>query len=922
MTKTKFTILLVLFAFDLHSQPCDIVISEAIDSIPFTKFIQQTEQTYNVHFYLKSEWVDTLNVSYYNCPATLNEILEASFKGTMLSFFFYNCTKIIITRDYRYVEDIPESLFTKKDKTPTPESKKYSESSFIKVKYLNGYQAKKGVISIGDPSLKYEGLKATVNGYIMDTVNNLPVVGAVIYFDDLESATVTDTKGFYSIRIDKGSHTMHIKSVGKKEKTLEVDIFSNGTLNETLEDEAVSLQEVYVYADKEHNIRGLQLGFDKLDIQTIKQIPSSVGEADVLKMALLLPGVQSVGEGSSGFNVRGGSADQNLVLIDNSPIYNSSHLFGFFSAINAEMVEDFRLYKSSYPAYYGGRLSSVFDVSLKNGNEEKFSAQGGISPVTGKVLVEGPIAKDKASFIVSGRSTYSDWILKRIKSPVVRNSEASFYDLNVKLNIEFNKNNSVQLSGYTSSDHFKLNSDTTYSYQNINGSLFWKHRFGDRLSVNITGVFSGYNYHVESSNDSVYAFNLSYDIQHYEGKIDFLYLLNANHKFRFGINSISYHLNPGKLNPVSAVSNIASRELDPEQGVESALFINDEYNVSDRLMLNLGFRYSFFYSLGPAKVYTYAKDAPRSPESRIDSSFYGSNSVSGKYGFPEFRLSARYQLSSANSIKASYTTMTQYIHMLSNTMSISPTDTWTLSNPNQKPQRSRQYSLGYYHNFYHNMFETSVETYYKELDNLLEFKPGAQLLVNPDLELDLLTGKGRAYGIELMVKKKLGRLNGWVSYTYARSLIKVAGEFLEEQINSGDYYPTTYDKPHDFTLVSNYKFSRRISISATVTYNTGHPITYPVAWYRYRGRELLHYSNRNEYRIPDYFRIDFSINIEGNLKIKKLAHSSWSFSVYNLTGRDNVYSVYFISDPYQNVKGYKLSVFNQPIPSITYNFRF
>ncbi len=914
-------IFIVLNTFELRADPCDIPISEYFDSIPFLEFVQYVEKTHNVQFFLKPAWAAALYISNDKMQATLQEILNENLSGTSFSYYIYNCNKIIITKDYSYVDDIPESFLIQSDEPETHIEIKYDESSFIKLEYKSDYQQNNKLIHIGDPSYRYMGKNAVVSGYITDTVNDIPVIGAMVYFDDLGSGTITDRNGFYSISIELGTHIMHMKSVGKKEKSHHVMIHGDGTLNETLEDEAVSLEEVYVFANKQHNVRDVQIGVEKLDAKTIKQIPSSVGETDILKMVLLFPGVQTVGEGASGFNVRGGSADQNLILIDNSPVYNSSHLFGFFSTINAEMVNDFELYKSSYPAYYGGRLSSVFDVKLRQGDPKKFSVKGGISPVTGKLLLEGPIIKDKVTFIIGGRSTYSDWILNKINSPMMQNSDASFYDLNAKINVKFDKKNTVQLSGYNSYDYFKLNSDTSYTYANLNGSLLWKHNFSERLSFTTTGIFSGYSYKVGSTADTVHAFDLSYNIQHLEGKIDFQYLWNANHKIRLGVNSIKYSLDPGTLQPASDESYVPVK-LESEQGIESALFVNDEYNVSNRLLLNLGFRYSFFYSLGPSKVYQYADDSPRNYESRIDSTSYKRNAVTGKYGYPEFRISARFQLFTNNSIKASYATMTQYIHMLTNTMAISPTDTWTLSNPNLEPQRSWQFSLGYYHNFFHNSFETSVEGYYKKADNILEFKPGARLLLNPDLELDLLAGSGLAYGAELMIRKKSGKLNGWLSYTYSRSLIKVDSKYQEEKINGGAYYPTNYDKPHDFTFVSNYNFSRRISIAATIMYSTGHPITYPVAWYTLRGRELLHYSNRNEYRIPDYFRIDFSLNIEGNLKLKKMAHSSWSFSVYNLTGRDNVYSVYFVSDPNRNVQGYKLSVFTQPIPSITYNFKF
>jgi len=916
-------ILIIAFSLNmaLRSEPCDIPISMSFDSVAFNDFILSIEKENNVHFFMKPAWIDSIFITSRIVPTTLREILNENLKGTRLYFYIYDCSKVIITRDYVFVEDVPAIASKKGDITSSEKETKHKESSFVKREFRNNREQKNGIIKIGDPSNKNVSKFATVSGRIMDTINHIPINGAVVFFDNTRFAGITDRNGLYSVNTELGIHSMHIRRMGKIEKILKVVIYGNGIHNESLEDETVSLPEVYVYANKENNVRDIQLGVERMDANMIKQIPSSVGESDILKTALLLPGVQTVGEGASGFNVRGGSTDQNLMLIDNSPVYNSSHLFGFFSAINAEMVQDFELYKSSFPAYFGGRLSSIVDVNLRKGNPEKFSLRGGISPVTGKLMVEGPIVKGKAAFILSGRSTYSDWILKRVNSPIMRNSDASFYDLNAKLNIDPNSNNAIQLSGYYSHDYFKLNSDTCYSYENMFGNLMWKHTFSERFSMITTGIFSEYKYHISSLADPAYAFNLKYDIQHFEGKLDFQYLMGENHKMRLGINSIRYSLSPGILEP-GPDALIRGKELSPEQGIESALYLNDEYRLGKRLLFNLGFRYSLFYALGPAKVYKYTPESPRNLQSRMDSSLYSRNAITAKYGNPEFRISSRIQITSGNSIKASYTRMFQYIHMLTNTMAVSPTDTWTLSDPNLKPESSWQVSLGYFQNLFHDICEASAELYYKESDNILDFKPGAQLLLNPDLELDLLAGKGRAYGIELMIRKKFGKLNGWVNYTYSRSLIKIDSKFMEEKINGGRYYPTNYDKPHDFNIVSNYKFSRRISASATITYSTGHPITYPVGWYSLRGRDLLHYSNRNEYRIPDYFRVDFSLNLEGNLKIKKLAHSSWSLSVYNLTGRNNIYSVYFVSDPYSYIKGYKLSVFSRAIPSITYNFKF
>lgn len=916
------TLIFIFANLTLYSQECDISINETFDSVPLIEFIESIEKTTDVKFYVKTEWIKETTITNTNSNSNLHQILESNLKNTSLKVHIYHCNTVVITNNYIIEENIPQYVYSSANQTTSSQTLKFDESSFIKLDYQSNQQNNSSLITIGDPSYKDVKRNATISGYLKDTVNDVPIVGAVIFFNNLESATVTNANGFYSISVEKGKNTMHIQSVGKKEKQIEIELFSDGTLNETLEDEAVSLQEVYVYVDKEHNVRNIQLGLEKLDANTIKQIPSSAGEPDILKSTILLPGVQTVGEGASGFNVRGGSVDQNLVLIDNAPIYNTSHLFGFFSAINTEMVNELKLYKSSYPSSYGGRLSSIFDVKLKKGNADKFSMSGGISPITGKILIEGPLAKEKISYIVSGRSTYSDWLLKRINSPVLQNSEASFYDINAKINYDINRKNWVQIGAYKSSDNFKLNSDTTYTYKNLNGNLLWKHKFNDRLYLNTTGVFSNYNYNIGSNAAANSAFDLMYDIKHYEIKTDLTYRLHEYHKLSFGANSIYYQLNPGELNPASNISNLTKIELDNEQGIESAIYINDEYQLSNRLSFNLGFRYSFYHSLGPAKVYRYSENSPKNAESRVDSSMFGKNSITARYANPEIRVSARYQLFDNNSIKASFTQMTQYIHMLSNTMSVSPTDIWKLSDPHIEPQKSNQYSLGYYHNLHHNMFETSVEGYLKDSKNLLEYKPGAELILNSDLETDLLAGDGKAYGIEFMVRKKYGKLNGWFSYTYSRSLIKVDSEHAEEKINDGNYFPTNYDKPHDFTIVSNYKISRRISFSGTMTYNTGRPITYPVSWYSLRDRQVLHYSDRNEYRIPDYFRFDIAINIEGNLKIKKLAHSSWTFSVYNLTGRDNVYSIYFVSDKENNLKGYKLSIFSEPMPSLTYHFKF
>jgi hypothetical protein len=497
-----------------------------------------------------------------------------------------------------------------------------------------------------------------------------------------------------------------------------------------------------------------------------------------------------------------------------------------------------------------------------------------------------------------------------------------FFDLNGKVDYTINSKNLFTVSAYYSQDHFKLDYDTLYYFNNLVGSAILKHTFSKKIYGLFSGIYSDYNYSIYSDALLPYAFRLTHFINYRELKSDFTWFLNLNHKLNFGVNAIKYAINPGYVIPVGPESIVRERQLPLERAVETGIYASDEYTVTKKLSLSYGLRFSGFMTLGPAKVYTYAPDAPRSVLSRVDSTLYPANSIIDWKTGPEIRFSARYQTGEASSVKINFARMNQYLQMLLNTAAISPTDVWKVSGPNLPAQRSMQYSAGFYKDLLQNTVEASIEMYYKKSADILEYRGGTELLMNPDLEVNLLSGIGKAYGAEFLVKKKYGALNGWASYTYSRSLIKVDSKFLTDQINEGNFYPSNYDRPHDFTIVSNYRFSRIHSISSTITYSTGRPITFPVGKYQYKGRELIHYSNRNEYRIPDYFRWDLALNIEGNLKAKRFVRDSFSISVYNLTGRENAYSIFFVSDPVKKVKGYKLSVFARPILSVTYNFRF
>ncbi len=924
MKRLTFSIILLTALINLIAGFPEIMISSDFNSRPFFDLINDVENKYKLKFFYLEEWISDITVIQATSPCPLDKILEESLQNTDLSYFYDEPGNIIFTSKYKIESSVNFSNLKETPKTinefATPEESSYITKSITKV-VVDGDSEK--IVTIGIPgNLSSRTSKAVLSGYVREKETGNPVPGAVVYVKDFNVGTITDLYGYYVLSIPPGNHELLFKFLGRKEEIVKVLINGNGMLDVEMEEKMIELWGVVITADKEHNVRGLQLGLDKLDIQTIKYIPSTLGEADVIKSTLLLPGVQTVGEGAGGFNVRGGNTDQNLILMDGAPLFNSSHVFGFFSVFNPDIVSDFKLYKSGVPAKYGGRLSSVMDVSLRNGDLKKICFDGGISPVAARFSIDGPVIKDKATFLISGRGSHSDWILHNVDVAALKNSTASFYDINVKLNYKIHENNEISFSSYYSGDRFKLNYDTLYNYVNMNAALTYKHVFSGKLYNTLSAIYSNYGYSLKSESMGVYAFDLNYNVQYKEARTDFTWFLNTNHKINFGANVIKYGIQPGDMGPLGLESIILPVHLQKEQALETGIYLNDEHRISDKLLVSYGIRHSGFLTLGPLKVYHYQEGAPRSLLSRVDSTIVNESKIINDTWGLEPRFSARYITGPSSSLKINISKMYQYLHMLSNTTAISPTDIWKVSGPNLPSRKSWQYSAGFYKDLLSNTMEASLELYYKTSKDILEYRGGTNLLMNPDLEIDLLKGIGKAYGMEIMFKRNYGALNGWASYTFSRSLVKVDSEHLIDRINQGKYFPSNYDKPHDFTFVINYRFSRRHSISNTITYSTGRPITYPVGKYQFRNRELIHYSNRNEYRIPDYFRWDISLNIDGNLKSKRLIRDSVSISLYNLTGRNNVYSIFFVSDITKKVQGYKLSVFAQPILSLTYNFKY
>lgn len=897
------------------------LLSLSLDKVPFEQFAKEVEAKAPYKFYFDAAAVTSMAITLQVSEVPLDTVLRRVAKGRNLKFAVDASHRIYVTTGAPIRTDLPINFF-RPDGTDMAYEDEPAPAAVqsARARARSGSTLKATVSEIGIQG-SATGKTATLAGHLRDSKTGEPVIGASVYIETPNIGTTTDQFGYYSLALPVGRHELKIRGIGIKNSRRLIQLHNSGKLEIEVEEDITTLKEVVIEAEKDRNVSSMQMGVERLDIKTIKQVPTAFGEADILRVVLTLPGVKSVGEGSTGLNVRGGGTDQNLILFNDATVYNPSHLFGFFSAFNPDILKSVELYKSGIPAKYGGRLSSVLDIATRDGNNKKFSGSGGIGLLTSRLTLEGPIIKDKTSFIVSGRTSYSDWVLKRLPNSQLKQSSASFYDLNAHITHEINEKNTIYITGYRSNDQFKLANDTLYKYQNVNGSFKWKHIFNNKLYGVLTGALSRYNYNITSEENAVNASTLQYKIAQNNVQADFSYFLSPKHTIDFGASSILYNIMPGSLTPLGAESLITPDVLPNEKGLESALYASDRIDLSARFSLSIGLRYSLYNALGPREVYQYAPGVSKTENTIVDTLSYKSGDVAATYHGPEYRLSAKYALSDNSSVKASFNRMRQYIHMLSNTASMSPTDTWKLSDANIRPQVGDQVSVGYYRNFKNNTIETSVETYYKSMHDFVDYKSGATLLLNHHIETDIVNAEGKAYGVEFMVRKLTGKVNGWVSYTYSRSLVQINSPATSDIINGGKYYPSNFDKPHDVTMIGNYRFSRRFSTSLNFNYSTGRPITLPLAKYTIGNSTRVYYSERNEYRVPDYYRADFALNIEGNHKVKKLAHSSVTLSVYNLTGRKNPYSVYFKSVNGQ-IKGYQLSVFAKPIPGITYNFKF
>lgn len=772
-------------------------------------------------------------------------------------------------------------------------------------------------------ALQAQNTKFTVSGTVKDGSSGEDLAGATVLVKELPgTGAYVNEYGFFSLSLPEGNYTIVFSFIGfdKLEEPVQLDQDRRIEVELELEGGEDNIVTIESEVDNE-NITSSEMGVVKLNPREIESIPVIFGEKDIMKTIQLFPGVQSAGEGQAGFNVRGGSADQNLILLDEAPVYNASHLLGFFSVFNSDAIRDVELIKGSFPAEYGGRLSSVMDVRMKEGNLKEFHANGGIGLIASRATVEGPFVKDKGSFIVSGRRTYADLFLKLSSDTTLNNTALYFYDLNAKLNYKLGQNDRIFLSGYFGRDEFKLGDSFSFGWGNTTGTLRWNHVFNDKLFSNTSFAYSNYNYKFAIN---AAGFSLNSSIQDWTLKQDYQFFMNQNNTLKFGFEGIFHTFIPNEILTEGDGGIFNEVEGEEKYGVESAMYVSNEQKVGSRLSLNYGLRFSDFAALGKATVFNY-DDAG----SILDTTNYASGELIKNYWNLEPRASAVYLLNANNSLKASYSRTNQYVHLLSNSTTSTPTDIWVPSSQRVKPQGADQVSVGYFTNFLDNKISFSAETYFKAMRNVIDYRTGAEVLLNSQVEGDLVFGDGRAYGVELLARKNKGKLTGWLSYTLSRS------ERQFDAINQGSWFAAKQDRTHDISVVAMYKIRPRLELGATWIYYTGNAVTFPSGKYEFNGNLVNYYTERNGYRMPDYHRFDIGLTLyskntklitddEGTEKeVAKRFSSNWNFSVYNAYNRLNAYSIDFRESETNpgNTEAVKLSLFGI-VPSITYNFKF
>jgi hypothetical protein len=894
-----FRTLLVLCYFTTHlafaqetiaNQPISVSKGEVL-----LDFISGMERRTNLKFFYREEWLEPFAFTRDYTSGTLDEALTEVLQDSDIRFIFLYDYAIVFYKD----------------------PQRELERDAIKESAINR-QVKVDEFVIGTPRTFVPGTQVLLKGAIVDNENNAPIVGATVFVNGLDVATQSDAEGQYQMLIPGGEYIINFRHINYEEKLLSLSIYADGQVNTLMEETPTTLEAVVI---SDQRITTRKVGLTTINMDQLTRSPTFLGETDVIRILQTQTGVSTVSEASTGYNVRGGGVDQNLVLFDGVPIFNTAHAFGFFTAFNSDAIREASFYKGGIPAEYGGRVSSVLSMTSREGDYQKWKGSAGIGFISSNLTVGGPVKKDTSSLIVSLRSTYSDWILDLLQTNYqgIQESSVSFYDGSIKYSQKLKNGSKLTLSSYVSKDRFKLSNDTINKWQNLAVALRYDNKLNQELYYSIGVNLGRYSYNV-SETDPPTAFELSYSILYPSIKVDFN--RDGKHKQTFGMLTTYYNFKPGSLRATSAESNIADITMPAENSVEAAVYFSEMFSVSDRLSVEAGLRLSMFSRIGPATVFTYESDKPLEPRNIADSILYSSGEVIKTYGGPEPRLSLNYRINPNSSLKLGYNRIYQYIHLVSNTAAVTPVDIWQSSNTYFNPQLGDQLSFGYFRNSKNSMYESYIEVYGKKIQNILDFKDGASLILNPQLETALLPGDGVAYGIEFAIDKTKGRLVGGINYTYSRSLRKIDGVFESEKINNGNYYPSNFDQPNIVNVNWRYSIKRNIFFSGIFTYHTGRPISIPLAAYEINAAPIIDFSERNNYRLPDYHRLDLALIIEGgNKRIKKI-NGQWTISVYNIYGRRNPYSAFFDYNVAGAVKPYQLSLIGVPVPSVSYGIKF
>lgn len=908
---------LLLLSFAIHAQEKNYSFHFENQSLVSILSSINNQTDYQIRF-AESWFRDTpISIDFNN--KSIQEVLDRLFAETEFNYYLLDASTIIITKYKKIYDELAEGFFQEtaleKDKeTPTTVS-----PSLVDKSSLQQTSSQKNII-IGKQGGSASKYWLDISGSILQRDTQVPIREAVIAVKNTNTYSQSDDQGAFQLRLSRGDYVLSISAAAYQSMEQPITVYSDGSIQLQLNEAVEALEEVVLSGNRINQVNSSETGAENIDVEESKTIPLVLGERDVLKVAAALPGISSAGEGATGLNVRGGKPDQNLNLLDGGVLYNPTHFFGIFQALNPIAIGQLNIYKGSIPASYGGRLSSVFDIQTKNADLEEVHGEISLGPITFNGTVQTPIKKGRSSMLTGIRGVYSDWILKKLKDENLKNNKANFFDVVNKFHFETENDSELNITTYYSKDQFNATADSLFSYTNLMLSAGIRKNLKKNI-FRLNGSFSDYRHQIDYTGNAQNGFIQDYGLSQVNLMASLSKYLREKHRIELGNTNTLYKIQPGTLSPRTELDRIGQINLNSEQALEGALFLSDVWDLNKKFQLNAVVRIPYYLSFGPYQINEYDTNFPKSKSSIINTSTVEKGQLESSFVGTEVRLSTRYLLTERSSIKIGINNAYQFLHTLSNNTAASPFDSWRLSNRYVKPQEAQQASLGYSYRQKDNNFDLTFDLYYKKYQNLTDLKTGANTQLVPSIETQILQGDGKAYGAEMMIRKNQGDLNGWIAYTYSRSMIQLDSKFPYERINQGEYFPSNFDKPHDLSVVANYKLTRRFSFSSNFTYQSGRPITFPTGKYDLDGVTYVIYSSRNKYRIPNYIRLDLGFNVEGNHKLNKVAHSFWSVSIYNLLGRNNPYSMFFVNED-NRIRAYQVSIFARSIPSISYNLKF